>query len=465
MKRFTALLLSCMILLTLIQVPISVKANGNNDGLYSQENYDDFELEWANYGERDILLSVTNSYGKVVYSYDGNYFLQAKVGMDGRVTTFEYDEEGKIISVREEGHILIYMYDEFQNLTSVSIDGIAYQCELDDLSVKTLRNQDNEIVAEYIYKDGKVAEVRGIDINGKMVDMSEDADFIGNLNKVTYCSYYYDEDTGWYYCGRFYDVKANRYIDGLNMSFEEFQMRGLYFEQAQTVSGLKESFYQWVLNSSGYGTPIDDYSSTWYASLDVFEIMIRLIYGEAPNTSDDRRAVAWVLWNRRMLGYKRDTYGDASFEGVMLAEDQFKVITGSEDETVAARKPATASERWKNSAEYASAMWAAVTLQGGESQIGTVLSIPQGYYSQQKEFRSYGKFWKREINGGKKEDNARDINGVPYFLNERIYHICIPGIGEYETVGEAKAAYEANYSSGEVNIYFSWEPFRTYEEY
>ena len=68
--------------------------------------------------------------------------------------------------------------------------------------------------------------VYGRNNNGEMVNYTNDKDFIENLNHVTYNSYYYDEETGWYYCGRYYDAVNERFIDGISAeSREKFQQQ------------------------------------------------------------------------------------------------------------------------------------------------------------------------------------------------------------------------------------------------
>ena len=143
--------------------------------------------------------------------YDENYRLAGRIGMDGTFTEFSYNDNGQLAEVRQNGHRLVYSYDTYLQVDTININGVIYDCELDDTgSITKLIDTNGKVAVQYVYSDNIFSEVWGLNSVGELVDCTNDPVFVGNLNQVTYASYYFDVDTRWYYCGRFYDVVGGR---------------------------------------------------------------------------------------------------------------------------------------------------------------------------------------------------------------------------------------------------------------
>ncbi len=418
-------------------------------------------MNWTNNGERDVLLSATDAEGTVTYQYDDSDRLIQKTSKDGKVTRFAFGAEAEILSVEDDNHTMIYTYDEHYQLSSITIDGTVYTCVLDDMnSVSQLLDMNGQAAVVYTYENGFVDKVYSVAEDGAMTDRSGDPSFIGNINKVTYRSYYYDEDTGWYYCGRFYDVKQNRYVDGTNLSPEEF-LKKYYPLRAHSLSSEAAAWYQYIINSSDFGKE-KGYSSDWYANLHGLDIIVRLIYAEAPYWVIDKQATGWVLWSRRQT--TNEGVGDGTLFGVATAPGQFSTITGKrtpeKDPTFHARVVSTASDSWKFSADVASKLWAVEeAINNGENVTPYgLLTKPYGYTGQLF-FCSYDSFFENE-------DRAEDKDKKMYKNGQEIKDVFIPALGTFTSVEAAEAAYNWNgnedsdelptpYATNRVNIYYN----------
>lgn len=458
MKRVIASIMGVVVFLASVNLSIVSKAAGESGGRYSQDMYDGFELEWTNNGERDILLSASNISGTTSFLYDERDLLIEKTENDGNQIVFNYNDDAQILSVEDESHLVTYSYDEYNLLTSMTIDGVVYGCILDDMnSVAELTDSNGNTVVAYSYENGFVDGVYEIGVDGDMTDRSGDLEFVGNINKVTYCSYYYHENVGWYYCGRFYDAKENRFVDGLSLSFTAF-MEAHYPVQLYAESTLAElttEYYNYLINSSTIGSKVT-YTGNWYTALEDKEVIARLIYGEAPYWLEDRHAVSWVLWSRRES--TAENMGAGDLYNVATAAGQFATITGSSAETNMARNPETSTTAWKTSVRCASALFATQDKIGAYGSPASVLSKPSGYVGQLY-FCSYDSFFY----GANK---AVDEDGVVKRGDYIVADIFIPWLGTFTTVAAAKAEYDAlgavdsderptNYISNRVNIYYN----------
>ena len=191
------------------------------EGVCSDASYGGFDLTWTNCAKYiypyDILLSASNEDGVISFQYDERICRTSKTNAEGEVTYFTYDENRNLTMVQYGEHRLEYSWDALDNLRTITIDGLMYTCELDDGSVIRLYDTAGNIAVEYHYTDDCfVDSVYGRNEAGELVDKTNDRDFIGNINKVTYNSYYFDEETGWYYCGRYYDPANRRFVEGIS---------------------------------------------------------------------------------------------------------------------------------------------------------------------------------------------------------------------------------------------------------
>ena len=177
-----------------------------NGSLKSTPFYGDYDLVWTNNRSKDILLSATNEYGTISFQYDDRNLRTSKTNSDGETTYFTYDRSHKLSCVEFGTHRLEYSYEEprYGYLSHIKVDGITYTCELDHdyFNLYRLLDEEGNVVVEYQYENGVVSQVFGSDEEGKLVDKTDDKEFIGNINKVHYANgTYFDEETGWYYHG------------------------------------------------------------------------------------------------------------------------------------------------------------------------------------------------------------------------------------------------------------------------
>jgi len=125
MKKVISMVLCIILTVSVVGTMKTVQANGLSD-VYSQDTYAGFELEWENRDGRDILLSAENEDGLISFQYDENNYRSVKTDGNGQKTFFEYDAQGKLQLVEKNGHLLEYVYDQEQNLTTIVIDGKEY---------------------------------------------------------------------------------------------------------------------------------------------------------------------------------------------------------------------------------------------------------------------------------------------------------------------------------------------------
>ncbi len=393
MKKVISMMLCFILTMSVPEAMATAQASGAGD-VYSQETYDGLELEWENRDGRDILLSVENEDGRISFQYDENNHRSVKTDANGEKTFFEYDSHGELLSVESSGHLLEYEYDEEKNLIAIEIDGIVYQCVLDDSTVSRLLDESGNLVAEYQYEDNLVIGVYGVDSEGNRIDKSSDREFIGNLNQVTYNSYYYDRETGWYYCGRYYDVAGERFVDGNTLTFEQALTRANSMREV-TLESHANAMYEYAMSSYDFGKPMDEIyydedegtSGIWYSYQSTMSIVARVIYGENPyegTPHSERVAVGWVIWNRKVKNW--DTWGN-TLESVTTYPGAFSALNGSK-----ARMPETTSNEWASAVRVASYLFSAEYLSRTTDDLLGCMPRPTGITADHLFFRSYESF-------------------------------------------------------------------------
>lgn len=245
---------------------------------------------------------------------------------------------------------------------------------------------------------------------------------------------------------------------------------GAEMASVSSVSSTATTYFNSIMektNDGTYGRQFNTHESGWYTSLEYIETVVRLVYAEAPWWLADKQATSWVLWNRRQSTESRFLAVNTLYD-VAVQPGEFTSITGESNATGTARKPDVTIPSWRNSANYVSMIWAAAIV-GGDATPSGLLPVPTGYTGQ-LDFRGYSSFFVE--NPTYTQNYAFTRNGVPYYhmynsktgtaSEARIYHICIPGVGVYESIEEAKEKYYTKYDNiaGEkVNIYFSWNNY------
>ena len=315
---------------------------------------------------------------RIYYSYQGEKRVSKTV--NDVTTYFEYNEAGQVTEERTSAVTIRYQYDDYGNLSAVGYNDAIYYAETDlNGSVAKLFNEDEECVAEYVYING-VASISSED-KGGAYDLH-----IGEINKVRFCSFYYDEETGYYYTGGYlYDTVKGKYVGKLSEDAVSEVDCNVSLKRDSVIL-LADSVTQWA-NSLLYGDP--DYGEAkpavlgWYEDLSDVEILARLIYGENPKNRQDQKAVMWVLFNRVQKSWYPNTLRE-----VATATGQFATITGygSQD----ARTPAVGSEKWRHATWLACALCTATD----ENVLQTLVNKPGGI-DEQTSFRALYNFVER----------------------------------------------------------------------
>lgn len=313
----------------------------------------------------------------VYYQFQGNNRISKRVGES--ITEYVYDAQNRVLEETCDGDSVVYQYDENGSLVTVTYYNTVYYAETDENGTVTkLLNERNECVAEYFYMNGIPSVVS--EGRGGAYDL-----LVGEANKVRLYSFYYDDETGYYYTyGRFYNAGTGAFVDKLSGD----SMTAVNYNVAQkrdTVTNLGNQVTQWadyLLNGNAqYGAPIPT-GSNWYSSLSDVEVLARLIYGENPYNRQDQKAIMWILLNRYYAGYYAST-----LRGIATASGQFSSICdGSKD----ARIPDTSSSAWK----YATWLACAICTTTVESECILLVNKPEGITSQ-KNFRALADFLSR----------------------------------------------------------------------
>lgn len=135
------------------------------------------------------------------YTYNSKGYRVSKC-VNG-ITTNYLLEDNKIIAEETLGKVIWYSYDNLDKPIGFECDGhkYYYHKNIKNDIIKICDESGNEIV-EYVYDDwGKVTNIIG------------DKD-LGNRNCFRYRSYYYDEESGFYYLqSRYYDSEIGRFIN------------------------------------------------------------------------------------------------------------------------------------------------------------------------------------------------------------------------------------------------------------
>ena len=179
-------------------VPITYDEIGN-----PIEYYDSKYFEWS---EGRKLTTVTDGDYTTYYEYDANGLRTKKTV--GIWSTEYLWLDGTLYAEKSGNSYMLFHYDDngiaygytTVNSSNVSTD-YYYVHNLQGDVIGILDNAGNEVVS-YTYDEW-----------GKLLSMTGD-DSIGRNNPLRYRGYYFDEETGFYYCmSRYYDPEIGRWIN------------------------------------------------------------------------------------------------------------------------------------------------------------------------------------------------------------------------------------------------------------
>lgn len=328
----------------------------------------------------------------IYYNYQDGRRISKSV--NNETIYFIYNNAGQVIEENYNDSTVSYQYNEQGNLAAVSYNDIMYYAETDiNGSVINLLNTEGECVAEYTYINGLANIAK--ESRGGIYDQ-----VIGDINKVRFYSFYYDEETEYYYTsGHFYNIKEGRFVDKLPID-SILDSNCNVSVKRDAISVLGNNVTQWanslLNNNPNYGEAKPAVSG-WYEGLSDVELLARLIYGENPRNMQDQKAVMWIVLNRLYRNWYPNT-----LRGVATQAGQFATIcnTGSYD----ARKPDIESQAWKNATWLACAICTTTV----ESECRSLVNKPGGIDTQTC-FRALTNFVSRC------EDS---LNGIVYVYSD-----------------------------------------------
>ena len=170
--------------------------------------HDGTEFTW-NSGRR--LTGVETNSGSYTYKYDSDGRRYGKINYDTFEFTVYYWLDGRLYQEERimSGETTTYFYDENGSMVGFILDNgttettYYYVYNLQG-AVTAIIDSNRNIVVEYTYDPwGKV-----LSITGTL------ASTIGQTNPIRYRGYYYDTETGFYYCqSRYYDPEIGRWIN------------------------------------------------------------------------------------------------------------------------------------------------------------------------------------------------------------------------------------------------------------
>lgn len=143
-------------------------------------------------------------FGSISFAYDG---LGRRISKGS--ISYLYDSNSQLIGQNDHGDVLIFAYDH-SGVVGFKYDGVAYiyKKSIQGDVTGIIRVDNNQLVASYVYDAWGNHIV--LDANGNEVTNHS---HIGFINPFRYRSYYYDDETGFYYLkSRYYDPTTCRFI-------------------------------------------------------------------------------------------------------------------------------------------------------------------------------------------------------------------------------------------------------------
>lgn len=159
-------------------------------------NYRGVTMSW----DRNKLTQ----FGSVSFAYDG---LGRRISKGS--ISYLYDSSGQLIGQNNQGDTLIFAYD-YSGIVGFKYDGVEYiyKKNIQGDVIGIIRVDSNQLVASYVYDAWGNHVV--LDANGNEIT---DHSHIGFINPFRYRSYYFDDETGFYYLkSRYYDPQTCRFI-------------------------------------------------------------------------------------------------------------------------------------------------------------------------------------------------------------------------------------------------------------
>lgn len=134
--------------------------------------------------------------GKVIkFTYDQEGNRVTKTDGDS-ITYYEYNNNGQLIKETCGNQTIDYIVDSENNTIVFWYNGKEFTYQTDEYtdSVIAIEDENNEVVAKYEYDSENDTNIYGMDDNGEWVSMTNDQEFVGNINPYRYSGFYYDKE-------------------------------------------------------------------------------------------------------------------------------------------------------------------------------------------------------------------------------------------------------------------------------
>lgn len=139
-------------------------------GIYSNDSYDGFSLNWSSSEIGDILDSVSKDDLTYSYTYD-ECFNRARKNGPGVSAVYAYDADGHLVSEERNGIQIDYLYTD-EELIGFSVDNGTYFFEKDvDNNVIAIYDESGLPIVRYDYDAGLVTTIweKTSLVNGLMI--------------------------------------------------------------------------------------------------------------------------------------------------------------------------------------------------------------------------------------------------------------------------------------------------------
>ena len=142
----------------------------------------------------------SNSYGIYYYNMDGQRIYKEANGV---TTNYYYNGSTLAGQISSDGTKLIFLYDENGDIFGLTYNGDNYYY---------IKNAQNDVIA-IANTWGNILCRYEYDAWGKVLSITGDVAWFGQLNPIRYRSYYYDNESGLYYLqSRYYNPEIGRFI-------------------------------------------------------------------------------------------------------------------------------------------------------------------------------------------------------------------------------------------------------------
>ncbi len=376
----------------------------------------------------DEVLTEIKVGGKT-YSYDYENYNRSSKSYDDIIVTYEYGSNSDLIRENRNGIQIEYVYGIVNNCESIKgfiIDGIEYSYRFIEgtKTVEAIIAPDGKDVARYYYNKNNKVTILGLNKLGMWVDNSSDMEFIGSINLIRFNSYYFDEETGYYYDGGYYyDAKNHVYIvnnsirlDDINTLEGFLEYKKITLSRSLTLNEVDQLAEDWkdtLMATSTYGQSMSAVSN-WYSSLEDEDIIARLIYAENPyaNSYADRSSIVQLLINRKNSSSFPNTFRNVATQSTAFSTINPEPSSSFTIKTYHARNPVKSSTVFHETTYFACVL----ALTSDTSIINTLVGKPTNF-TNQVYFRALSSFPSSNVRDGASsmEITYDDVNYVSLY--------------------------------------------------